>query len=195
MKIKNKKLIKYFLIGTILGLFALNISSFYKKSQSSEEAIYQQHQEFIAKIAPVALRLREEYGILPSISMAQASLESDWGRSQLAAKYNNYYGMKTDSDNPDYFIVLPTKEFYDGKYYTVDQKFARYSSFEESMREHAYLMQTGTSENEDRYKGVLEADNYSQAADQLVVSGYATDPDYANSLKKVIDKWNLSRFD
>ena len=189
------KSIKQFLIGIAIGLFVLNIGSFFKSSQTREEAIYAQHQEFLTKIAPVALELQEEFGILPSISMAQASLESEWGQSQLAAEFNNYYGIKTDSDNPDDFVILPTKEFYDGVYHTVEQKFARYSSFEESMREHAILMQEGTSENKDRYKGVLDAEDYSQAADQLLASGYATDPSYAISIKKVVENWNLNRYD
>lgn len=187
--------IKYFLMGIIAGLLILNIGSFYKSSESHDEVLFGQHQQFLAEIAPVAQQLQEEFGILPSISIAQASLESDWGQSQLAAEYNNFYGIKTDSDDPDEYVILPTKEFYDNKYHTVDQKFARYSSFQESMREHALLMQDGTTDNQDRYKGVIEADNYQQAADQLVASGYATAPDYANSIKKVIERWNLNRYD
>ena len=63
------------------------------------KSIRQQHEEFIQSIAPAAVNSSHNYGILPSITIAQAILESDWGQSQLASNYHNLFGIKSDNPN------------------------------------------------------------------------------------------------
>jgi hypothetical protein len=72
---------------------------------------------FIESIAPAAQQMQKQYGVLASISIAQAILESEWGNSELSSVYNNLYGMKGDSLEDT--VLLSTKEFYNGEWVTV----------------------------------------------------------------------------
>ena len=72
------------LVGTalviILGFHALSENSYNENNlQSSQNEIAVEHRKFINKLAPQAQRLQGQYNILPSITLAQAILESDWG--------------------------------------------------------------------------------------------------------------------
>lgn len=150
-------------------------------------------QQFIVQTASYAKRLKETYGILPSISIAQAILESDWGRSELSVKNNNFYGIK--GDNPDQTVVMNTKEFVDGEWIEIEAPFRKYGSWEESMDEHAKLIAFGTTWNENQYETVVAATNYKEAAFALEKSGYATDPDYPGKLIRLIEQYNLNQYD
>ena len=72
------------------------------------------HEQFIARLAPEAQSLQAQYGVKASISIAQAALESDWGRSELAAKYNNFFGVKASAGMPSVTRVtlgMPAEAF------------------------------------------------------------------------------------
>ena len=78
-------------------VFSLSVLSDSDKGQS--ESVNRQNEniskeEFVAEITPYARELQESYGVLPSIIMGQAVLESNFGQSQLASKYNNLLGLK-----------------------------------------------------------------------------------------------------
>ena len=150
-------------------------------------------QEFIVQTATYAVSLKETYGILPSISIAQAILESDWGRSELSVENNNFYGIK--GDNPDKTVMMNTKEFVNGEWIEIKAPFRKYDSWQESMDEHARLIVYGTTWNENQYAGVLAATNYKDAAYALEKSGYATDPDYPEKLIRLIEEYKLNQYD
>ncbi|MDR0899249.1 MAG: glucosaminidase domain-containing protein [Lactobacillaceae bacterium] len=133
--------------------------------------------------------------VLASLTLAQAALESDWGRSQLAAKWNNYFGVKTSTDDEDKFVLLPTKEYLDGKWVTIKDKFAVYKTPLESIEAHSKLFLEGTTWNKDQYVDVINAKNYKDAAIGLVKDGYATDPQYAEKIISVIEKYHFNIYD
>lgn len=148
---------------------------------------------FIESIAPAAQQMQKQYGVLASISIAQAILESDWGNSELSSVYNNLYGMKGDSlENT---VLLSTKEFYNGEWVTVQADFKVYDSWASSVQDHALLIANGTSWNANQYATVLQAKTYREAAQALQDCGYATDPDYANKLIAVIEQNTLYNYD
>lgn len=145
---------------------------------------------FIDKMVPKSQSLQADYGVLPSIIISQAILESNWGRSELARVENNYFGIK-DSKQGAYY---PTLEYYDG-WVSENEPFKVYASFEDSMEDHARLLAYGTSWNADHYRGVTEAANYQAAALALQEAGYATDPAYASKLITLIEKYQLYQYD
>lgn len=148
---------------------------------------------FIESIAPAAQQMQKQYGVLASISIAQAILESEWGNSELSSVYNNLYGMKGDSlENT---VLLSTKEFYNGEWVTVQAGFKVYDSWASSVKDHASLIANGTTWNADQYAPVLQAKTYREAAQALQDCGYATDPDYANKLIAVIEQNTLYNYD
>ncbi|CQH66984.1 prophage LambdaSa04%2C mannosyl-glycoprotein endo-beta-N-acetylglucosamidase [Streptococcus agalactiae] len=128
-----------------------------------------------------------EHGILPSVSAAQAILESGWGESLLAQyPIHNLYGIKASSDWKGKRVDLPTQEFIDGKFVTVAATFRKYDSWEESIKDHTLFV----SENDWRrlhYQNVLAEEDYKKACLALQVAGYATDPQYGSKLITLIE--------
>ena len=163
--------------------------------QRQEEAakLLKQKKEFINKIGPIAREVDKSYDLLPSITIAQACLESNYGQSDLAKKYNNLFGVK--GTNPNTSAVLETKEYVKGKWITVKARFQIYDSLEASIRAHARLFQNGTSWNEKQYQHVLASKDYKQQAKALVTDGYATDPNYSSKLIDLIEQFNLEKYD
>lgn len=161
--------------------------------EEARQKIIRQHKAFIKEIGPIAKEVDREFELLPSITIAQACLESDYGQSSLSQKYNNLFGVK--GTNPNTSVVLTTKEYVKGKWIVVKARFQIYDSYEASIRAHARLFQKGTTWNKQQYKHVLTAKDYRKQAHALVQDGYATDPNYADKLIKLIEQYHLDRFD
>lgn len=149
--------------------------------------------EFIEELAPYAQELQKGYGILPSIIIGQAILESDWGKSSLASEYNNLFGIKSFGHSKK--VTLDTQEFYNGEWVTIQGDFRVYDTWEESMDDHTMLFVNGVDWNPALYVDVLTANDYRSAAQALQDAGYATDPDYASKIIQVIETYQLNRFD
>lgn len=150
-------------------------------------------EQFIQRIAPEAQAIQRQYHLRASISIGQAALESDWGHSELAFRYNNFFGVKASAGMQS--VNLPTKEYVNGKWITVDANFRVYDSFQESMIDHAILLTNGTTDNPHRYQTVIYANSVTTAVEGLVSGGYATDPDYAKKLMNIITVYKLEQYD
>lgn len=163
--------------------------------QRQQEAtkLLKQRKAFIKKIGPIAREVDKSYDLLPSITIAQACLESNYGQSDLSQKYNNLFGVK--GTNPNTSAVMTTKEYVKDKWVTVKARFQIYDSYEASIRAHARLLQNGTTWNHDQYKHVLAAKDYKTQAKALVTDGYATDPDYADKVINLIEQFDLEKYD
>ena len=123
--------------------------------------------------------------------IAQAALESGWGGSYLSTSAYNLFGVKWSGSGA--YIELPTQEFYNGSYHTIYDKFQRYSSYAESLNGYANVITT-------RFPKSTRANsaNYAIAAQNLrygVYGTYATAPDYADKLIRVIQAYNLTAYD
>ncbi|WP_349535025.1 glycoside hydrolase family 73 protein [Leuconostoc citreum] len=164
-----------------------------KENAQGQDVVRQQKIAWINQLAPYARLMQEKYGVIASISIAQAILESDWHTSTLSTQYNNLFGIKADAGQKS--VVLPTQEFQNGEWVTIQGRFAAYDSWQESMKAHAELLYHGTSWNAAQYQHVLAAKDYQAAANALTKDGYATDPTYAEKLIAIIQTWHLSRFD
>ncbi|WP_054777373.1 glycoside hydrolase family 73 protein [Lacticaseibacillus saniviri] len=148
---------------------------------------------FIRDHAVYAKRLQQAYGVLPSITLAQAILESNWGNSGLAKNYHNLFGVKgTDPSNTK---LLTTQEYVNGEWQTVKARFRVYSDDSASMKDHVLLFVNGTDWNPQQYAAVLAAKDYREAAVALQTSGYATDPDYPSKLISLVKEYDLDQYD
>ena len=159
-----------------------NLSSPFTDNQQENEA--QSHQQFIERLVPHAQELQDGYGVLPSIILGQAILESNWGKSTLASKYNNLFGIKAYGDQKK--VSLETKEFVNEEWITIQGDFKVYDSWEQSMDDHTQLFVQGVDWNPALYEKVITATNYQEAAQALQDAGYATDPGYAQKIIQVI---------
>ena len=151
--------------------------------------------KFIEEIKDEAIKNYKEYKILPSITIAQAILESSWGESDLAQIYNNLFGIKADSSWKGEYVTLETFESYDTK---IEDKFRVYSNKNQSIKDHAKFLV-----DNQRYKkyGVFEAKTYIEQAYALQNAGYSTAEDnsgqkrYAKDLIELIRQYNLQLID
>lgn len=142
---KRRKTTKTRLPFVFLGILLIGLAFIFSmnsladplpKQEDSEEMT---QQEFIDRIAPHAQELQKGYGILPSIILGQAILESDWGKSTLASEYNNLFGIKAFGHSKK--VTLDTQEFYNEQWVTIQGDFRVYDSWEESMDDHDALCQ------------------------------------------------------
>lgn len=178
-----------------LGYYIKRMSYDKYLEQAQAEKVYaeQARDNFIKVIAPIAQKEDKPYGILPSITIAQACLESDYGQSELAKKYNNLFGVKgTDPNNTK---VLTTKEYVNGQWQVISGRFQVYDTYESAIKAHTKLFVNGTTWNPNQYQHVLNAKDYRSQAKALEIDGYATDPGYAEKLIYVIEKYNLNQYD
>ncbi|MCT1796061.1 glucosaminidase domain-containing protein [Helcococcus kunzii] len=155
--------------------------------------------EYVNKVGPVAQKLTSNKDLYASVMIAQSMLESGFGTSHLSSeKFNNYFGIK------GYFkeqaVAIHTFEYTSkGESYSVIAPFKKYNSIDESFADYIDFL-TGSNNPESwRYKlyyGVRksQAKTYKDAANYLT-GRYATSPEYGTVLIKLIDQYDLTRFD
>lgn len=145
--------------------------------------------EFINKVLEGATKSYKEYGILPSITIAQAILESGWGQSGLTQKANNLFGIKAFGWSGATIDML-TKEYdSNGGEFYVTATFRAYSSWGDSIDDHSKVLL------QPNFSGVKAAKDYREAAYALRDGGYATDPAYPDLIISVIDMYSLYQYD
>lgn len=145
--------------------------------------------DFIAMVAPGAQRCQLRMSVLASLTIAQAILESGWGTSELATKANNLFGIKGDHNGESY--TIKTSEWDENKkeYYTIDAAFRKYPSVQDSIMDHGEFLQ------KPRYAKVLQAKYYKDATREVKAAGYATSPTYTESLDRIIEQYELYKYD
>ena len=144
----------------------------------------QTREEYVEKYKAIAIAHMERYGIPASITLAQGILESDSGNSNLARRSNNHFGIKCKKDWKGERV-----------YHTddaPDECFRKYDTVEESYEDHAKFL-----DQSPRYDSLFaySATDYKSWARGLKAAGYATAPDYAQRLTKIIEDNNLYLFD
>ncbi|WP_257612000.1 LysM peptidoglycan-binding domain-containing protein, partial [Oenococcus oeni] len=143
---------------------------------------------FLNEIIESAINGWTQYKILPSLTAAQAILESGWGTSTLASEYHNLFGIKGSYNGQT--VDMPTEEYYSGAYHEIDDYFRVYASDSESITDYEELL----SENS-RYSNLIGETDAATAAEEIYEDGYATDPDYTEELEEIINEYNLTAWD
>ena len=185
MKKKNKKksIVLFFLL-ILVGL------SFFKIDHLREENKIDNldtNEEFFQLMSPYAKRIARDYNLFPSVILAQAALESSYGRSKLSKEYNNYFGIKGTEDNG---VSLDTEEIENGTRVKIKDYFRTYNNVKESFTDYGKLI--GTKE---RYKDVREATSKEDYANNLYKTGYSTNPQYGPLLLQIVEQYNLEAYD
>ena len=130
---------------------------------------------FLMRIAPKAKEVAGALGIDPRIVVAQAALETGWGKS---VKGNNLFGIKSHGKGKG--LMVTTHEVIDGDRVKLKDSFRAYDNYDESISDYGAFLR----ENK-RYKPMLEADTLDEQITALGKSGYATDPDYAQKIADI----------
>ena len=147
--------------------------------------------EFIEQIAKCVKKYAYVYGIeVHSPIIAQAILESGWGRSGLASKYHNYFGLKCGSFWKGKSVNMATKEEYKvGTLTNIRDNFRVYDSMEAGVKGYFDFINTSRYAN---LKGVKSPEEYVR---RLKADGYATSSKYVDNVMRVIRDNKLTRFD
>ncbi|WP_175063682.1 GBS Bsp-like repeat-containing protein [Streptococcus salivarius] len=176
----------------VLTNSSVTTSSYQEVDDLSE--IDQNQRHFLSAIKQGAMDGAKE-GILPSITAAQAILESGWGSSELAkVPNNNLFGIKDSEDWHGEIVTVPTQEYLNGDYITVNAAFRKYASWNDSVVDHAKFF-TSTEWRKDNYRKVVNETDYRIAAQELKNAGYATDPSYPGKLIRLIEAYKLNEWD
>ena len=159
-------------IGLMSGLVAF--------AQYNEQDI----RDYIERYADVAVQKMQEYKIPASITVAQGIFESACGKSRLATEGNNHFGIKCHNEWEGDTILIDDDE--------LQECFRKYASVSESYNDHSLFLTTRK-----RYSNLFELDimDYSSWARTLKQDGYATNPQYADRLISLIERFNIAKLD
>lgn len=147
--------------------------------------------EFIEKIADYVIKYADDYGIkIHSPIIAQAILESGWGKSTLASKYHNYFGLKCGGAWKGKSVNMQTSEEYEvGVHTQIRDNFRVFDSMEDGVKGYFDFI------NYSRYANLKGVTDWEKYIELIKADGYATSSQYVNSLKRVVRENNLTRFD
>ena len=149
-----------------------------------KEAFIQKVAEKVSKYAPL-------YGIsVHSPIIAQAIIESGWGKSGLASKYHNYFGLKCGSSWKGKSVNMTTKEEYKvGTITNIRDNFRVFDDFDDGIRGYFEFI------NKSRYANLKGVKNPEEYVRRLKADGYATSSKYVDNIMRVIRDNKLTRFD
>ncbi|MDF7638186.1 SLAP domain-containing protein [Lactobacillus sp. ESL0791] len=153
--------------------------------------------QFLNTAAKLAQKTAKKYGLYPSVMIAQAIVESNWGTSGLAVNANNLFGMKADSSWQGATYSAKTREEdKNGKSHYIIAKFRKYGSYAGSFDDNGKKLRKGVSWQPQRYKGAWleDAKSYSDAT-QALTGTYATAHNYNTTLNQRITAYNLTQYD
>ena len=161
--------------------------------------------EVVAKVGPLFTTEQERTGILASVAMAQFILESGYGKTELAQKANNYFGMKCSLsgniwsgstwDGVSKYTKETQEQNTDGTIVTIAADFRKYPCVEDSIADHSAYLLGSKDGAKFRYDGLAGCADYKKAAQIIKDGGYATDLNYVSKLCNIIEQWNLTQFD
>ena len=158
------------------------------KSSPSQPTTPQQ--DFVRRMTPHAVQASQETGVPTNLVLGQAALESGWGKREIRQSDGstsfNLFGIKAGGNWNGKVAEVVTTEYQHGIASRQVEKFRAYSSYTEAFSDYARLLRDNS-----RYAEVLQSGQGShQVAHALQRAGYATDPNYADKLVKVMNRIN-----
>lgn len=143
-------------------------------------------EEFVSAVWTHAKEAAKLTGIPENFMIAQAALESGWGKHEIRHADNslsfNLFGIKAGKNWSGAVVEVVTTEYVNGVAEKITEKFRAYNSYAESFQDYANLLS-----NNPRYETVLKSQDASGFAYGLQRAGYATDPMYADKLMRIIN--------
>ena len=142
--------------------------------------------KFLSMFGPIAREENRISGIPASVTLAQAALETGWGKSTIGAA-KNLFGIK--GTGPAGTTSHQTQEWQNGGFITIQAGFRKYNTWLESIQDHTAFLQKTRYQNAFKY-----TDNPDQFAREIHKAGYATDPEYSNKLIRLMNQYNMRQY-
>lgn len=149
------------------------------------------NQEFIDQVAVYVKKYAAIFGIcVHSPIIAQAILESGWGKSKLAATYHNYFGLKCGTKWTGKSVNMNTQEEYEpGVLTTIADNFRVFDSMEEGVKGYFEFIQLSRYQN---LKGITDPKTYLET---IKADGYATSSAYVQNNMNLVEQYELTKYD
>ena len=181
---------------------AVDGKKYYFRADGSKGTEYLEDSKFIKTVGKLARADMKKTGILASVTVAQAILESGYGRSELALEANNLFGMKAELSGNTWksswdgrTYEKKTLEYIGGRYITIKASFRAYPNIAASLLDHSHYLSRAMNGSSLRYKGVVRNKSYLKTIQIIKNGGYATAPDYVSAIVNIIKKYRLTRYD
>ena len=142
---------------------------------------------FLRALAPGVLQAAHDFQVPPSVTLAQAVLESGWGRSSLASRYHNLFGVKAMRGLP--VVTLDSAEIIDGVRVPMKLRFAVFEDWDHAVVEHGELL------SHKRYDRAREHWTEWDTFVGMIAPMYASDPNYARRIGIIVREYGLDRWD
>ena len=145
-------------------------------------------EDFVKQVWPYAQETAKELGVDPRVLIAQAALETGWGKyisqDHKGNSSFNMFNIKADQRWDGDKVTISTIEFSNGIPRREKAQFRAYNSIQDSFNDYADFVKSNP-----RYKPALEqAANSEQYIDELHQAGYATDPEYSDKIKNILQR-------
>ena len=161
--------------------------------------------DVIKKVGSLFTADQKKSGILASVSLAQFILESGYGKTELAQKANNCFGMKKSLsgntwsgstwDGKSVYKKKTQEDDGTGKLYTITAEFRKYPCVEDSIGDHSAYLLGAKNGSKLRYAGLKGCTDYRKAIQIIKDGGYATDTSYVSKICSIIERWDLMQYD
>lgn len=161
--------------------------------------------DVIKKVGSLFTADMKKSGILASVSLAQFILESGYGKSELAQKANNVFGMKKSLsgntwsgstwDGKSVYTKKTQEDDGTGKHYTITADFRKYPCIEDSIADHSAYLLGAKNGTKKRYASLKGCKDYKKAVQIIKDGGYATSTTYVSKLCEIIERWKLTQYD
>jgi peptidoglycan hydrolase FlgJ len=156
-----------------------------RSSHASGTASSEEIAAFTQKLMPLLQQAGQQLGMSPKILLAQAAIETGWGRSVVG---NNLFGIKAGSSWTGEKVEAATHEYENGQMVSITDAFRAYPNIEASVQDFVSLVQ-----NSPRYRAALGWGNdVVSYAENLLAGGWATDVNYVHKLQSVAASASVS---
>ena len=154
----------------------------------SKKSLFENASQFVKKLLPMARKVAETIGVDPKLLVAQAALETGWGKfimhNQQGESSNNLFGIKSGAKWTGKSVNVNTLEVEKGVFVKVKDDFRMYDNFEKSFSDYIDFLQKNP-----RYQSALDVvKDAKQFVQSLQQAGYATDPDYAKKILRIFNQ-------
>jgi len=149
--------------------------------------------DFVKKIWDAGKKFIIESGLDPKVVIAQAALETGWGKFMIKGKSgnsHNLFGIKAGKDWVGDKVVTNTIEYKNGTVQRIKAGFRSYKSIEDSVKDYVQFLKSDSRYNQ----AIRQADNPAMYAYELQKAGYATDPNYADKILRIMNGKTFADF-
>lgn len=158
-----------------------------------EKEIAESPKSFVQALWPVAQKTAKQLGVSPKLLLAQAALETGWGKyvikNESGKNSFNLFNIKSDQRWSGEQVKIASLEYIAGEAKSQTSFFRAYNSYEESFKDFADFLQQG-----ERYqKALSNAKDDKRFVEELQAAGYATDPDYAKKILRIMNDKPLNQ--